>query len=81
MVNVVLWPTSLCGRAVTFVTALTIATSLVHSKLDSCNSIFPTLNGSQLYCLQLILNTTARAVTRTPKLSRIYLVFTTLHWL
>ena len=51
-----------------FTTAHTIATSLIHSKLDYCNSLFLTLPQSQLSRLQLILNSTARAVSNTPKL-------------
>jgi len=43
-------------------TARTIATSLIHSKLDYCNSLFPQ---SQLDRLQLILNSSARAVSKT----------------
>ena len=44
-------------------TACTIATSLIHSKLDYCNSLFLNLNCQQTNRLQLILNSTARAVT------------------
>src|SRR5688572_7875441 len=50
-----------------FKTASTIATTIVHSKLDYCNSIFLNLESTQLKRLQLIQNSLARAVTRTPK--------------
>jgi len=39
-----------------FTTARTITTSLIHSKLDYCNSIFLNLPQSELSRLQLILN-------------------------
>ena len=47
-------------------TAATIATSLVHSRLDYCNSLYYSLPASQLHRLQLIQNALARAVSRTP---------------
>jgi len=50
-----------------FSTARTIATSLIHSKLDYCNSPFLNLPQSQLGRLRLILNSSARAVFKTPK--------------
>src|SRR6218665_3692057 len=48
-------------------TACTIATSIVHSKLDYCNSLFYSINSSQIKRLQTIQNALARAVTKTPK--------------
>jgi len=52
-------------------TACTIATSLIHSKIDYCN--FPLLNlpATQTNRLQLVLNSAARAVTKTPKFHHI----------
>ena len=64
-----------------FSTAHTIAKSLIHSKLDNCNSLFLNLPHSQLARLQLILNSTARAVSKTPKFSHITPVLKSLHWL
>ena len=49
----------------------TIATSIVHSKLDYCNSLYYNLPQSQIKKLQNIQNSLARAVTRTPKSSHI----------
>ena len=43
-------------------TASTIATSIVHSKLDYCNSLHYNLPNTQLNCLQHIQNSLARAV-------------------
>ena len=62
-------------------TARTIVTSLIHSRLDYCNSLFLNLPVSQLKRLQFILNASARAVTRTPKFSHISPVLKSLHWL
>ena len=62
-------------------TACTIATSLIHSKLDYCNSLFLNLNCQQTNRLQLILNSTARAVTKTPKYNHITPHLKSLHWL
>src|SRR6218665_1489564 len=47
-----------------FKTASTIATSIVPSKLDYCNSIFLNLDSTQIQRLQLIQNSLARAVTQ-----------------
>jgi len=46
-------------------TAKTIATSLIHSKVDYYNSLFLNLPRSQLDRLQLILNSAARASFHT----------------
>jgi uncharacterized protein involved in tolerance to divalent cations len=64
-----------------FKTASTIATSIVHSKLDYCNSLFLNLESTQLNRLQLIQNSLARAVTRTPKHHHITPILKSLHWL
>lgn len=62
-------------------TAHTIATSLIHSKLDYCNSLFLNLPQSQLNRLQLILNASARAVSKSPKFCHINPLLKSLHWL
>jgi hypothetical protein len=62
-------------------TAKTIATSLIHSKVDYCSSLFLNLPRSQLDRLQLILNSAARAVSRTPRLTHISPILKSLHWL
>jgi hypothetical protein len=64
-----------------YTTAQTIATSLIHSKVDYCNSLFLNLPRGQLDRLQLILNSAARAVSRTPRFSHISPVLKSLHWL
>ena len=61
-------------------TACTIAiTSLVHSKLDYGNSLLLNLPFTQTNRLQLVLNSAARAVTKTPKFHHITLVLKFLH--
>jgi hypothetical protein len=64
-----------------FITAKTIATSLIHSKLDYCNSLFLNLPLTELNRLQLVLNSAARTVTKTPKYHHISHVLKSLHWL
>jgi Reverse transcriptase (RNA-dependent DNA polymerase) len=62
-------------------TASTIATSIVHTKLDYCNSLFLNIDKAQIKRLQAIQNALARAVTRTPKHFHITPVLESLHWL
>src|SRR6218665_2572135 len=62
-------------------TASTIATFIAHSKLDYCNSLFFNLDSTQIHRLQLIQNSLARAVTRTPRHHHITPVLKSLHWL
>src|SRR6218665_946635 len=64
-----------------FKTASTIAISIVHSKLDYCNSLFLNLDSTQIQHLQLIQNSLARAVTKTPWHHHITPVLKSLHWL
>ena len=64
-----------------FDTARTIATALVHSKLDYCNSLYYRLPIAQLDQLQVIQNSLARAVTRTPRFCHISPILKSLHWL
>jgi len=64
-------------------TASTIAASIVHSKLDYCNSLYYNLPKSQLNRLQQIQNQNclARTVVKAPKSSRITPILRSLHWL
>ncbi len=62
-------------------TATTIAVSLIHSKLDYCNSLFLNLPNTQLDKLQSVLNSAARAITSASKYSRITPILKSLHWL
>ncbi len=62
-------------------TARIVATSLVQSKLDYCNSLYHGLPKSQLNRLQAIQNSLARCVTFTPRFHHITPVLKALHWL
>jgi len=62
-----------------FKTASTIAIFIVQSKLDYCNSFFLNLGSTQIKRLQLIHNSLARAVTRTPRHHHITPVLKSLH--
>jgi len=64
-----------------FKTANTIATSIVHSKLDYCNSLYYSLPRSQLNRLQLVQNSLARTVVESPRSFHITPVLKSLHWL
>jgi len=56
----------------------TTATSIVHSELDYCNSLYHNLPS---YQLQQIQNSLARAVVKAPKSSHITPILQSLHWL
>ena len=57
----------------------TIATILVHSELDYCNSLLLNIPSTQTNHLQLVLNYAARDVIRTPKFHHITPVLESLH--
>ena len=67
--------------SINFKTASTIATSLVHSKLDYCNSLYLGLPNCQILRLQRIQNALARAVVSAPKFSHCSPILRSLHWL
>ena len=58
-----------------------MATFLIGSILDYCNSLFLNISNQQLNRLQLVLNSAARAVTKTPKFHHITPHLKSLHWL
>ena len=62
-------------------TACTIATSIVHSKLDYCNYLYYKLPKSQLSSLQQIQNSLARTVMTAPKSCHITTILRSFHWL
>src|SRR6218665_1563075 len=62
-------------------TASTIATSIVHAKLNYCNSLFLNIDVTQINRLQAIQNALACAVTKTPRHHHITPVLKKLHWL
>jgi len=61
--------------------AKTVATSIVHSRLDYCNSLYYGLPKFQINRLQHIQNALARTVVRAPKFKRITPILKSLHWL
>jgi len=61
--------------------AQTIATSFIHSKVDYSNSLFLNLPRCQLDRLQLILNSAALDVSKTPCYRHISPILKYLHWL
>ena len=64
-----------------FKTASIIAASIVHSKLDYCNSLYYNLPKSQISRLQQIQNCLARTVVKAPKSSLVTPILRSLHWL
>ena len=64
-----------------FKTANTIVTSIVHSKLDYCNSLYYNLPKSQTNRLQVIQNSLARALVKAPKFCHVTPILKSLHWL
>jgi hypothetical protein len=62
-------------------TACAIAIALVHFKLDYCSSLLLNLPSSSTNRLQFVLNSAARAVTKTPKFHHITPVLKSVHWL
>ena len=64
-----------------FTIACTIATYIVHSKLDYYNSLHCKLPKSQITSLQQIQNSLARAVVKAPKSCHIIPILRSLLWL
>jgi len=64
-----------------FKTDSTIVTSIVHSKLDYCNSLHFNLPKSQTNRLQVIQNSLARAVVNAPEFCHVTPILKSLHWL
>jgi len=63
-------------KTINSIRAKTIATSLIHTKIDYCNSLFLNIPRRQL-----ILNFAARAVSKTPRFTHNSPVLKSLHWL
>jgi len=64
-----------------YLDSTTACTSIVHSKLDYCNSLYYNLPKSQITRLQLIQNSLARAVVKSPKSCHITPILRSFHWL
>lgn len=61
--------------------AKTIATALIGSKLDYCNSIYFNIADREISKLQRVQNSLARVVTRSPRFCHITPLLKSLHWL
>ena len=61
--------------------AKTIATALVSSILDYCNSLLYNTANKDIAKLQRVQNCLARVVTRSPRFSRSVPLLKSLHWL
>ena len=61
--------------------AKTLATSLIMSRLDYCNSLLQGLPGTDIQKLQRVQNTLARVVMRRPRLTHSAPLRRALHWL
>ena len=61
--------------------AKTIATALVSSRLDYCNSLLYNTANKDIAKLQRVQNWLARVVPRSPNFSRSVLLLKSLHWL
>ena len=59
----------------------TIATSLVSSKLDYCNSILYNIPNREINNVQSVQNCLARVVTRSPRFCSVTPLLKSLHWL
>ncbi len=68
-------------KSLDFNTARLIATAIIHSKLDYCNSLYLNLPSFRLNRLQLIQNAAARAISNRCKYEHITPVLKSLHWL
>jgi len=64
-----------------FSTEHAIGTSLIHSRLDYCNSLYLNLPKTQLHRLQQIHNSLARAVVAAPRSCPADHILKSLHWL
>ena len=60
--------------------AKTIATALVSSRLDYCNSLLFNITNKDIAKLQRVQNCLARVVTRSPRFSRSVPLLKSLHW-
>ena len=68
-------------RCLTAAVTKTIATSLVSSKLDYCNSILYNIPYREINKVQSVQNCLARVVTRSPRFSSVTPLLKSLHWL
>ncbi|MEG7521965.1 MAG: hypothetical protein M3H12_02550, partial [Chromatiales bacterium] len=68
-------------RCISLSVAKTIATALVSSGLDYCNSLLYNIAGKDITKVQRVQNCLARVVTRSPRFFRSVPLLKSLHWL
>ena len=68
-------------RCLTAAVTKTIATSLVLSKVDYCNSILYNIPNREINKVQSVQNCLARVVTRSPRFCSVTPLLKSLHWL
>ena len=68
-------------RCLTAAVTKTIATSLVSSKLDYCNSILYNIPNREINKMQSVQNSLARVVTRSPRFCSVTPLLKSPHWL
>ena len=68
-------------RYISLSVAKTIATALVSSRLDYCNSLLHNIAIKDITKLQRVQNCLARVITRYPRFSRLVPLLKSLHWL
>ena len=68
-------------RFLTASVAKTIATSLIGSKLDYCNSVLLNVTEKEISELQGVQNCLARVVTKSPRFRHITPLLKSLNWL
>ena len=64
-----------------FAVSKTVASVLVNSRLDYCNSLYHNIALKDILKLQRVQNSLARAVTRSPRFSHSLPLLKSLHWL
>ena len=62
-------------------TAKTLASALIYSRLDYCNSLLYNISGSQISKLQRVQNSLARAISKSSRFSSSKPILKRLHWL
>ena len=68
-------------RYMSFAVAKTIATALVSSRLDYCNSLYRNIAFKGILILQCVQNCLTRVITRFPRFSHSVPLLRSLHWL
>ena len=63
------------------IAAITLTNSLIHSRLDNCNSLFYGLYNYSIHCLEKVQSTAALIVTRSVHSSYITPILKSLHWI